>query len=240
MTQEKIPQHIAFIMDGNGRWATAQGKRRLEGHRQGIETVKAVLEAMTERAIPFATFYAFSTENWKRSTEEVHGLFNLMRTYFKKHMDELNEKGVRVRFIGNRSRDNAQRLERDILDIMDDVEAKTAHNTKITAQFAINYSGRDELTRAVQKIAAQPPAEITPETITQALDTADVPDPDLLIRTSGEQRISNYLLWQLAYAEFIFHPHHWPAFTVDDLDACLDQFAGRERRFGALPSRVAE
>ncbi len=235
MTQTKTPQHIAFIMDGNGRWATALGKRRLEGHKQGIETVKAVLEAMIERAIPYATFYAFSTENWKRSTEEVNGLFSLMRTYFKKHMDELNEKGVRVRFIGNRSRDNTQKLARDILDIMDDVEAKTAQNTKVTAQFAINYSGRDELTRAIQHLVAQPPAAITPEVISHALDTAGLPDPDLLIRTSGEQRISNYLLWQLAYAEMIFHPHHWPAFTVADLDACLDQFAGRERRFGAVP-----
>ncbi len=227
-----LPQHIAFIMDGNGRWASARGLTRLKGHAQGVATVRTVLEHLQTLGVPHATFYAFSTENWKRPMEEVTGLFQLMEEYFFKELETIIQKGLRVRFIGNRT---DGRISPNILQIMADVEAKTAHCTALTATFAINYSGRDEILRAAQHLqnSGQP---ITEATFTTALDTSPTPDPDLVIRTSGEQRISNFLLWQMAYAELYFTPVAWPDFTADHLTEALSSFASRQRRFGALPT----
>jgi undecaprenyl diphosphate synthase len=231
-----LPQHIAFIMDGNGRWAQRRGLGRLLGHKKGIDTVRTVCEECQHLGVPFVTFYAFSTENWKRPLEEVSGLFDLMRAYFKKELADIIRKGMRVRFIGDRS--PTSQLPPDILDIMADVESQTAHNTKLTAVFAINYSGRDELIRAAQTLADEG-TPITPETLSAALDTSGIPDPDLIIRTSGEQRISNFLLWQLAYAELYFSEVAWPDFTSTHLQAALSNFTNRQRRFGAVPTATA-
>lgn len=239
---EKNLQHIAFIMDGNGRWATARGLPRLEGHRQGVEAVRRVCDALIERGVGFATFYAFSTENWKRPEDEVSGLFNLMRLYFKQEMKSLGKKGIQVKFIGDR---RVGKLADDIIALMAEVEAMTAANTKLTVQFAINYSGRDELVRAAQRVAEDveagtlAPSSLVPSILASYLDTAGVPDPDLVIRTSGEQRISNFMLWQLAYAELYFTPVAWPDFCATELDEALEVFSGRERRFGGLATKVA-
>lgn len=237
------PRHIAFIMDGNGRWASRQGLGRLRGHSAGAETVKEVCKELIKQNIPFATFYAFSTENWKRSTEEVSGLFSLMRTFFKREIAEIIEKGLRIRFIGDRS--PTSRLEPEILALMDEIEQRTANNTKLTATFAINYGGHDELTRATRTLAEQvaagqlKPHEITEKTIENALDTTGLPMPDLLIRTSGEQRTSNFLPWQTAYAELYFTDVSWPDFTATHLQTALTTFATRQRRFGAAPATTA-
>lgn len=226
-----LPQHIGFIMDGNGRWATARGLPRLEGHRQGVEAVRRTCDALMELGVPYATFYAFSTENWKRPESEVGGLFNLMRRYFKQEMESLGRKGIRIRFIGNRE---DGRLSADIVELMRDVEAKTAEHEKLTVMFAINYSGRDELVRAAGKLAAEGGA-VDEARLAAALDTAGVPDVDLMIRTSGEQRISNFMLWQIAYAELVFTPLAWPEFGAEALGEAVDAFMGRDRRFGGLP-----
>ena len=224
-------KHIAFIMDGNGRWATRRGLARLKGHSEGTATVKRIIEELKGQGIPYATFYAFSTENWKRSLEEVSGLFDLMRLWFRKELTEIIEKGVRIRFIGNRT---DGKLAPDIVQLMEEVEEKTAHLSDITAVFAINYSGRDELQRATQKLIAKgEPA--TPEAMSAALDTVGIPDPDLVVRTSGEQRISNFMLWQMAYSEFYFTDVAWPDFGAGDLREAIASFGNRERRFGAVP-----
>ncbi len=230
--QSHLPTHVAFIMDGNGRWAQKRGLARLKGHAQGAETVRAVCEELVSHGIPYATFYAFSTENWKRSWEEVGGLFSLMRTYFAREMETIMEKGIRIRFIGDRSA--TSKLPEDILKLMTDVETRSAQNTKLTATFAINYSGRDELLRATRKLA-ESGEEITAESFAAALDTDGLPEPDLIIRTSGEQRISNFLLWQLAYAELYFSDVAWPDFGATHLQAALSSYVSRQRRFGAVP-----
>lgn len=238
--KEHLPTHVAFIMDGNGRWAQKRGLARLKGHAQGIETVRTVCEELAKLGVEYATFYAFSTENWKRPWEEVGGLFSLMRSYFKSEMKTIMEKNLRVRFIGDRG--ESSKLSADIRELMNDVEAQTATNTGLTVIFAINYSGRDELLRAATKLAQQGAANgqpITVEMMDAALDTAGIPDPDFIIRTSGEQRISNFLLWQLAYAELYFSEVAWPDFTATHLQAALSSFMGRNRRFGALPQTTA-
>lgn len=238
-----FPKHVAFIMDGNGRWATRRGLSRLKGHAEGIEAVKRVCEELSKLEVPYATFYAFSTENWKRPWDEVSGLFGLMRTFFSKEIDTIVAKGMRVRFIGDRTAEG--KLPADILELMTEVETKTAHNSKLTATFAVNYSGRDEILRAVRALAEGAargqlaPAEITAETLASALDTHGLPEPDLIVRTSGEQRVSNFLLWQLAYAELYFSDVSWPEFQTTHLQAALNSFAMRQRRFGALPEPVA-
>ena len=236
-----IPTHVAFIMDGNGRWAQKKGWARLKGHSAGIDAVKRTIEHLTQVGVPYATFYAFSTENWKRSAEEVNGIFTLMRTFFKQNMDEIVAKGLRVKFIGHRGAPLAP----DIVKLMEEIEAATEANTGLTAAFAINYSGRDELVRAAHELATEVQNgtlrsdEVTAEAISARLDTAMMPDPDLVIRTSGEQRLSNFLLWQLAYAELYFCPTAWPDFGSTQLQAALAAFAGRERRFGAVPAPVS-
>ncbi|PIZ31610.1 MAG: di-trans,poly-cis-decaprenylcistransferase [Alphaproteobacteria bacterium CG_4_10_14_0_8_um_filter_53_9] len=236
MTDKPLPQHIAFIMDGNGRWATAKGLARLRGHAAGVDAVKRTIESLTDLGVPYATFYAFSSENWKRPEDEVSGLFSLMRTWFNKEMSTLVDKGIKVRFMGDRTpKSLGGRLSDDIIDLMNEVEAKTADCTTLTAMFAINYGGKDEIVRAAARLAAEG-GDLTAERFDAALDTAGMPAPDLMIRTSGEKRLSNFMLWQLAYAEFYFTPVSWPDFSRDALDDALAAYGVRERRFGALPA----
>ena len=240
----KNPNHIAFIMDGNGRWATSLGLVRLEGHKKGVETVKAMVEEGLKLGISCMSFYVFSTENWQRPAEEVKGLFNIMRKHFREILPDFHKEGVKVRFIGNRetggSDEDSPTLAKDIVELMDEVEERTAFNNKMIVQFAINYSGRDDLLRVCKKIAGEVESgkrsveSIKEDTLAARLDTAGIPDPDLVIRTSGEQRISNFMLWQLAYAEFIFHEKRWPDFKAEDLAQCLTEYCGRERRFGKV------
>lgn len=211
---------------------------RMEGHRRGVATVRKMVEEGIRLEIPYMTFYAFSTENWQRPHEEVSGLMNLLREYFRTKVGELVEKGVKVRFIGNRL--PGGKLAQDVLDIMGEVEDKTAHNSTITATFAVNYSGRDELLRAIAYFGEdvqggeQFPWALNEETFKKYLDTAEMPDPDLIIRTSGEERISNFMLWQMAYAELVFHESAWPDFSINDFHQCLSDYVGRDRRFGKL------
>lgn len=221
-------------MDGNGRWANARGMPRLVGHRRGAERVRAVVAAAPDLGIRWLTLYAFSTENWKRSTEEVIGLMALFSRYIEREAERLAAAGVRVRFIGDRTR-----LEGRLQALMAGIEARTAANDRLHLTIAVNYGGRDEILRAARRLAAQAasgdldPAAIDADSLAAALDTHDIPDPDLVIRTSGETRISNYLLWQSAYAEYEFSPLLWPDFVPADLAAILDRFGTRERRFGA-------
>lgn len=227
----RAPLHVAIIMDGNGRWATQQGWPRLVGHRRGAERVKHIVEACPDLGVTHLTLYAFSTENWKRSTKEVIGLMTIFSAYIRSEAKRLSQEGVRLRFIGDRTR-----LDHKLQRLMAWIEAKTAGNDRLHLTVAINYGGRNELLRAVQKLAAEcdDAQSISEDSIAQALDTHDLPDPDLVIRTSGETRISNFLLWQSAYAEYEFTPILWPDFTPEELAKILDKFGARERRFGGL------
>ncbi len=229
------PRHVAIIMDGNGRWATQKGWPRLVGHRKGSERVKEIVRAAQGLGVEWLTVYAFSTENWKRSTEEVLGLMTLFARYIQREAEAMSAEGVRMRFIGDRSR-----LEPKLRDLMHWIETRTAHHTRINFTVAINYGGRDELLRATRKLAARAAqGEIDPQAIDEAafdaaLDTFDHPPPDLVIRTSGEYRVSNFLLWQAAYAEFEFTPILWPDFTPEALAEIVGRYARRERRFGGV------
>jgi len=218
-------------MDGNGRWATERGWPRLVGHRRGAEKVKQIVRACPDLGVDWLTVYAFSTENWKRSTEEVLGLMKIFRMYIQREADGMAAEGVRLRFIGRR-----ERLDTKLQDLMASIEARTAGNTRLNLTVAINYGGRDELMRAsaklAQKIAAGEVSSPTEADLAACLDTAGQPDPDLVIRTSGETRTSNFLPWQAAYAEYEFTPTLWPDFTPDHLARILDRFGLRERRFG--------
>ena len=235
-TQElKIPAHVAIIRDGNGRWAKKRGLPRTVGHAQGAKVVEQILEDADDMGIKYLTVYAFSTENWTRPVTEVKALMNLLRTYMKTSLAKCAKNNVRVRVIGDKSK-----LDADLQDSIAGLEADTAGNTGIGFQIAINYGGRDEITRAVRKIAAKAaageirPEEITSESISDSLDTAGIPDPDLLIRTCGEQRTSNFLIWQCAYSEFYFTQTAWPDFTKKDLELAIDAYNHRERRYGGL------
>lgn len=235
-TQEtRIPAHVAIIMDGNGRWARKRGLPRTVGHAQGAKVVEQILEDADDMGIKYLTVYAFSTENWTRPVTEVKALMNLLRTYMKTSLAKCAKNNVRVRVIGDKSK-----LDADLQDSIAGLEADTAGNTGIGFQIAINYGGRDEITRAVRKIAAKAaageirPEDITSESISDHLDTAGIPDPDLLIRTCGEQRTSNFLIWQCAYSEFYFTQTAWPDFTKKDLEEAIDAYNHRERRYGGL------
>lgn len=225
------PRHVAIIMDGNGRWATERGWPRLVGHRRGAERVKQIVRACPDLGVDWLTIYAFSTENWKRSTEEVLGLMKIFRRYIQYEAEGMAAEGVRLRFIGGRDR-----LDRKLQELMTAIEARTAGNTRLNLTVAINYGGRDELLRASGRLAARiARGEIEtpgPADLEACLDTAGQPDPDLVIRTSGETRVSNFLPWQAAYSEYEFTPTLWPDFTPDHLAAILDRFGLRERRFG--------
>lgn len=228
------PLHVAMIMDGNGRWATNRGLPRLVGHRKGAEAVRAVVAACPDLGITHLTLYAFSTENWKRSTAEVLGLMSIFARYIRSEAEKLAEVGVRLRFIGDRTR-----LEPKLQKLMAGIEARTAQGRALHLTVAINYGGRDEITRAMRSIAAAgiAPQDITEAVIAQHLDTADLPDPDLVIRTSGETRTSNFLPWQAAYAEYAFTPTLWPDFARAELAQILTAFKSRERRFGGVVAK---
>lgn len=230
-------EHVAIIMDGNGRWATNRGWPRLVGHRKGAERVKEIVRIAPDLGIRWLTIYAFSTENWKRSTEEVLGLMAIFARYIQREADRLSAENVRMRFIGDRLR-----LDPKLQRLMAGIEARTAGNTRLNLTVAINYGGRDEIRRACVALAREAaeghlsPADITEAALAQRLDTAGLPDPDLVIRTSGETRVSNFLPWQTAYAEWEFTPTLWPDFGPDELGAILARFGNRERRFGGVRS----
>ena len=228
-------QHIAIIMDGNGRWAKKRGLPRSVGHKKGAETVKEITRASGEMGVKYLTLYAFSTENWQRPAEEVETLMGLLREYLKSDLKELQENGVRIIFIGERSM-----LPADIVEAMRKLENETADNDKMTLCVALSYGSRQEILQAAQKIAVLAKrGDITPEDIdakmfSGLLYTKDIPDPDLVIRTSGEQRVSNYLLWQIAYAEFCFTDVLWPDFDRKCLEDIIRDFNARERRYGKI------
>jgi undecaprenyl diphosphate synthase len=224
-------QHLAFIMDGNGRWATRQGLPRLVGHKAGVESLKILVEELARLKIPYASFYAFSTENWGRSAAEVKGIFALLEEYFISELARLKAQNIRVRFLGDHRESSP--LSPKIREIIAKATAETAANTGTTLLIALNYGGHDELIRAARALAASG-TPITPENFTAALDTADAPPPDLLIRTSGEQRLSGFLPWQLAYTELYFTPTTWPDFGPAQLAEALAWYTGRDRRFGKV------
>lgn len=226
---------MAIIMDGNGRWAQARGRPRLFGHHAGAKRVREVVEACPDLGVKYLTVFAFSTENWKRTQTEVAGLMSLFRRYITKETRALAERGVRVRFIGDRVR-----LDRKLVDLMDNLEKLTASNDRVHLTIALNYGGRDEVARATRRLAQDvaagklDPNDVNEETLPRYLDTHVLPDPDLVIRTSGEARISNFLLWQSAYAEYEFIDTLWPDFTAKELGELVDNYKNRDRRFGAV------
>lgn len=229
------PTHVAVIMDGNGRWAQQRGRPRLFGHRAGAKRVREIVEACPDNGVKYLTIFAFSTENWKRTQAEVTGLMMLFRRYIERETMALHEAGVCVRFIGDRDR-----LDAKLRRLMDELEAKTADNAKVNLTIALNYGGRDEVARATKRLARDvalgklDPESITDETLPRYLDTHVLPDPDLVIRTSGEARISNFLLWQSAYSEYEFVDTLWPDFTRAHLEEILSRFGTRERRYGGV------
>ncbi len=227
----KIPTHVGLIMDGNGRWATQRGLPRLAGHKAGVENVKPTVLAAKKFGIKYLTFYAFSTENWKRPQDEVSGIMNLLSIFIDKEINNLHKEGVRILHIGRRERLD-QSLRRKIEGAID----LTKDNTTITVQMGLDYGGRDEIAQAVRKIVAYgvTPEEVTEELISQNLYTAGIPDPDLIIRTSGEMRTSNFLIWQSAYSEWIFPETYWPDFTEQVFWQMLVEYSRRDRRYGGL------
>ena len=228
------PLHVAIIMDGNGRWAKARGLRRIAGHQQGAEAVRRTVKHCRELGVSYLTIYAFSSENWKRSPTEVDDLMGLMRLYLRRELDELVDAGVRMRFIGDR-----HRLPDDIIALVNQAEQRTRTSSGLTLTVALNYGGRREIVEAAQRLASAAaagrldPDDIDEKTFADQLATNGLPEPDLLIRTSGEQRISNFLLWQLAYTELVFIPAMWPDFTKQHLEDAINEFHRRERRYGA-------
>lgn len=230
------PKHVAIIMDGNGRWATKHGLRRSAGHKRGAEAVREAIEGAANAGVEFLTLYAFSSENWNRPPEEVTDLMGLLKLYLSKEVKSLHKEGVRLRVIGSRSR-----LSNDIVKMIDKAEAKTAKNTRLTLVIALSYGAREEITEAVQHLASRvrdgrlEPQDISEAMIGNAMFTHDIPDPDLIIRTSGEQRLSNFLLWQCAYSEFLFIDTLWPDFRKEDFTAAIECYGDRDRRFGVRP-----
>lgn len=230
-----IPEHVAIIMDGNGRWAKKRLMPRNFGHKQGAKTVEQICEDAYDLGIKYLTVYAFSTENWRRSVEEVTGIMNLLRQYLKDCIDRASKNNMRVRVIGDRTA-----LDADIVERIKELEEKTRQYDGLQFTIALNYGGRDEIRRAVIGIASEVAegklsvSSINEELISSRLDTYDIPDPDLLIRTSGELRLSNYLIWQLAYAEFYFTDVLWPDFSKRDLIEAIRYYNGRERRYGGV------
>ncbi len=228
-----VPNHVAVIMDGNGRWAKSKGLPRKMGHVQGGKNVEDMLYIADELGIKYFTVYAFSTENWKRSEEEVSALMTLLRSYLSSGFKKAAKNNVRIRIIGDRTG-----LAKDIQELINDLEESSKDNTGLQFQIAINYGSRDEIVRMMRSMALEIEAgnlssdDITEEYVSKHLDTGDIPDPDLLIRTSGEQRLSNFLLWQLAYTEFYFTDKHWPEFDKEELVKAIESYSKRDRRFG--------
>lgn len=236
MSEElKVPQHVAIILDGNGRWAKAKGMPRNMGHIQGAKTVEEICEVAYKRGIQYLTVYAFSTENWNRPQDEVDALMKLLRNYMKTCLQTAKKNRMCVRVIGEKSR-----LDEDIRTRIAELEEATKDNDGLHFTIAINYGGRDELLRASRKLSAKiasgelDAANVTEKDLNDCLDTAGLPDPDLLIRTCNEQRISNFLLWQLAYTEFYFTPVPWPDFSKEELEKAIEAYNHRDRRFGGL------
>ncbi len=235
-----FPQHIAIIMDGNGRWAASRGLPRSEGHRRGVESVRACVRAAGELGIRYLTLFSFSSENWKRPKDEVLDLMGLLRRFIRRDLAELHEQDVRIRVIGT-----GEGVDEDIKTLIAEAVTLTKNNNGLQLTVAFNYGARDEILRAAKRLANRvQKGEITAEDITldsfaSALDTHDLPDPDLLIRTSGEMRISNFLLWQCAYTEFLFVDTYWPDFGKEALAAAIEEFQSRERRFGGLSARYS-
>ncbi|BBK37336.1 isoprenyl transferase [Allostella sp. ATCC 35155] len=234
-----VPRHVAIIMDGNGRWARARGLPRAAGHRQGAEAVKRTVRAAGDLGIRYLTLFGFSSENWKRPETEVADLMGLLRHYLRAEIAELHANGVRLRIIGERTR-----LARDIRVLIENAEETTRANDGLHLTVALSYGGRQEIVSAVRRLVAEvqagrtSPEEIDEAVISSRLDTRDLPDPDLLIRTSGEQRISNFMLWQCAYTEFHFTPTLWPEFGEPQLSEAVRDFCSRDRRFGAVAPQV--
>jgi undecaprenyl diphosphate synthase len=235
-----MPRHVAIIMDGNGRWASQRGQPRTSGHRQGVEALRRTVRAAGDMGIDVLTLYSFSSENWSRPESEVRFLLELLRRFIRTDVAELHKNNVRIMMIGGR-----EGLDPSILSMMEEAEALTRENTSLKLVIAFNYGSRQEITRAVQTIAFKvaegkiDPADITAAVINNHLDTAGLPDPDLLIRTGGEQRLSNYLLWQCAYTEFVFLPEYWPEFDAVLLRRAIDEFQSRDRRFGGIKAQTA-
>ncbi|SME87764.1 undecaprenyl diphosphate synthase [Pseudobacteriovorax antillogorgiicola] len=233
---KRIPRHVAIIMDGNGRWAQGRLQPRIFGHRNGAKRVRDVVEAAGEQGVKYLTLYAFSEENWNRPVDEVKGLFRLLSSYLRDELAHLNENNVRLRSIGERDR-----LPRDCQDLLEKAEKSTAGNDGLQLVLALSYGSRSDLVQGMKRLASLikrgelEPEDITEKMVAQSLSTADIPDPDLLIRTSGEQRVSNFLLWEISYSEMYFTPKHWPEFGKKDFAAALEAYAARDRRFGRVP-----
>jgi undecaprenyl diphosphate synthase len=230
----QVPRHVAVIMDGNGRWAKARLLPRIIGHQRGSDAVRRVVEAAADFGIEYLTLYAFSSENWKRPMDEVGDLMGLLRLYLRRDLAELHANGVRLKVIGDR-----RRLPADLMNLIEQAEAQTQANQRLTVTLAISYGGQDEIVNAARRLAEEAaagrldPATIDCNLFASRLETAGIPDPDLVIRTSGEKRLSNFLLWQAAYAEFIFVDTLWPDFGRDELMSAIREFQARDRRFGA-------
>ncbi|WP_421579691.1 isoprenyl transferase [Shinella sp. M31] len=235
LSPSTVPAHVAIIMDGNGRWANARGLPRAMGHRKGVEAVREAVKTAAECGVSYLTLFAFSSENWSRPESEVSDLMGLLKTFIRRDLAVLHKQNVRIRVIGDRVN-----LASDILPLLLEAEETTRGNSGITLVIAFNYGSRDEIARTVRKLAEDvaagrlDPSQMTAERIGASLDTAGIPDPDLVIRTSGEERLSNFLLWQAAYAELMFVPEFWPDFSRDTFRAALARYAARERRFGGL------
>lgn len=234
-SDREMPRHVALIMDGNGRWATARGLPRTEGHRKGLEALRGTIRHAGKIGIEYLTIYSFSSENWSRPEAEVSFLMSLLRRFVRRDLSELHEANVRIRVIGERDG-----LEPGIRKLLEEAEALTCANTGMTLVVAFNYGARDEIVRAVRKLAQDVAAGRIREdaldevSVSDCLDTAGIPDPDLIIRTSGELRLSNFLMWQAAYSEFFFSPVLWPDFDEAAFDKALEDYLSRERRFGGL------
>jgi len=235
----QIPRHVAIIMDGNGRWASARGLPRLEGHRRGVEALRRTVRAAGDLGIGYLTIYSFSSENWSRPQAEITDLMGLLRRFIRNDLADLHKSGVRVRVIGERDG-----LSPDIARLLTEAEELTAANPGLTLIVAFNYGSRQEIARATRRLLGEvaagriDPNAITPDTIGRFLDAPDVPDPDLIVRTSGEQRLSNFLMWQAAYSELVFMPVFWPDFDRAALEEAIAEYHRRERRFGGLVART--
>lgn len=239
VSRAAVPRHVAIIMDGNGRWAAGRGLPRFEGHRRGVEAVRRCVRLAGEFGIDYLTIFSFSSENWRRPHQEVSDLLGLLKLFVRTDLATLDANNVRLRVIGERDG-----LASDILSLLLDAEERTKGNTGLTLVVAFNYGGRQEIVRAARILAEKvkageiEPGDITLDSFAEALDTHDIPDPDLVIRTSGEQRISNFLPWQSAYAEYVFVPDYWPDFDQSVFSSALDEFARRDRRYGGLGATV--
>ena len=233
----KPPQHVAIIMDGNGRWAKKRGLPRLAGHKAGTENLRRIISASVEFGVQYLTIYAFSTENWGRPRDEVDGLMRIVEDVIEKELNELDEQGVQLRHLGKLDQ-LSPNLQKKVLAAVD----RTRHNSRLVLNIAFNYGGRDEIVHAIRQILVDgiKPEDVSPELVSHYLYTAGIPDPDLIIRTSGELRISNFLIWQGAYSEWYVTPTYWPDFGKNELRKALDEYANRDRRYGKVDSSEYE